>query len=666
VSTLLKITIGFLAIHCIFPSTPSQAETIYPTKINSSSILNGINKTTKLRPELKNKTQRFSDRRTNHIPSKLINKNTISNQSIVIDAIAKGKPKILLDDLLNLGLGSPSINGRIISGAIPLDSLQKLDALKSLNEVRPSRIITSQGSSVSKGDHSQKSDAARHIFNVDGNEITIGIISDSFDCLGGALSDKHSKDLPENILIIEEALECTDKLDEGRALMQIIHDVAPGAKLIFHSGSNGLANTANAILKLAFEYNVDIIIDDFKSFSSNFFQEDPISQAVNRVVKAGVSYVTAAGNSGRNSYQSAYNELTDTAFGVNAHDFDPSSNVDIFQRINVPEGVGFNLLLQWDSPAYSISGEPGAQTDLDIFIFNESHTQVLASSTFGNIGRDPVEFINFFNPEDSGSSKFDLMITKASGESPGLFKYIILNSIEGIISEYQTDSSGLFGHANSESSLTIGAANYLETPEFGVSPPLLQSYSSAGGTSLVFNSDGTIISNPSIPQKPDVVAPDNVNTTFFGDTDTDNDGKPNISGSSAAAPHAAGVVALLLESNPELQPVDIRQILQTTSIDIIQRNSEDDIKTGTGAGFDFDSGYGLINAELAVDMARNFQASTPEKNDGKPNEIIVNDINQTGGGIVNLLSLIIFSILLLIKKLNQYGLKVHTGCFTDD
>lgn len=144
----------------------------------------------------------------------------------------------------------------------------------------------------------------------------------------------------------------------------------------------------------------------------------------------------------------------------------------------MPEGAGFRLVLQWDSPAYSISGGKGAQTDLDIFIFNEDHSKVLASSSFGNIGRDPVEILYFDNPKDSGQSKFDLMITKASGELPQAFKYIILNSFDGIIQEYQTNSGGLFGHANTEAAITVGASNYQETPAFGVTPPLLQYYSS--------------------------------------------------------------------------------------------------------------------------------------------------------------------------------------------
>lgn len=520
-------------------------------------------------------------------------------QLIIIDAVAKNDPQALLVDLKKLGLKYYSVFGRIISGQLSVSALEKLNLLASLSEIKISHVLYSQGRVMSQGDRAQYSDQARARFNLTGKGVVVAVISDSFNCLEGVKRDQATQDLPKKLFIVEDALDCIEAMDEGRALAQIVHDIAPDAQLIFHSGSNGLAKTANAILDFAFKYQVDIIVDDMKSLSASFYQEDIISQAIKKVTKVGVTYITAAGNEGRNAYSSIYREYKNSAFGINAHDFDSSKEVDIYQRLNIPRGVGFGLLLQWDNPAYSISGGKGAQTDLDIFIFDQYHNKILAASTFNNIGRDPIEFISFFNPTNSERTQFDLVITKATGPAPQEFKYIILNSIDGIIDEYSTNSSSIFGHANADAAITVGASNYLETPAFGVTPPLLQNFSSAGGQAIKFDLRGNRI-DPFIPKKPDVIAPDSVNTTFFGTQDSDNDSYPNIAGSSAAAPHIAGVVALLLEANPSLQPVEVKKVLQRTAIDILQRN--DKMKTSIGIGYDLDSGYGLVNAEAAVNF----------------------------------------------------------------
>lgn len=63
------------------------------------------------------------------------------------------------------------------------------------------------------------------------------------------------------------------------------------------------------------------------------------------------------------------------------------------------------------------------------------------------------------------------------------------------------------------------------------------------------------------------------------------------SGTSMAAPHVAGVVALMLEANPRLTPRQIQSILNRTATD-------------KGApGFDHDYGFGVVNALSAVRAA---------------------------------------------------------------
>jgi subtilisin family serine protease len=603
-------------------------------------------------------TDKQSKIRSDLLPSAQMKRPLLSdaNRSVIIDAIAKDNPQALLKILIEHGMKPLAINGRIISGQIAIQRLNELDTIEGLNEVRSSKIVTSQGNVTTQGDIAVTSNVVRTAFGVDGSGITVGVISDSYNCLGGAAQDQSTQDLPPQVTIMADALDCTGRTDEGRALMQIVHDIAPGAKLLFHSGDNGTATTANAILKMVSDYKADIIVDDFKAISANFFQEDAVTQAVQKAVKAGVVYVTAAGNEGRNAYQSVYHEYNDNVLKLNAHNFATDGSTDIYQRITVPEGVGFNLMLQWDSPAYTISGSPGSQSDLDIFIFNKKHTRILAASAFDNIGKDPVEDLYFYNDVGSGETAFDVVITKASGALPQTMKYIILNSIDGIIGEYATNSSGIFGHAGSASAITVGASNYMNTPKYGQSPALVEYYSSAGGGSILFDAKGNRLSTPVTNKKPDITAPDDVDTTFFGNQDTDNNGFPNIAGTSAAAPHVAGIAALLLQVKPTLQPVDIKNILNETAIDITQINNK--TKDTLPTGFDFDSGHGLVNAEAAISLAKNYQPSTPTDNsDGNMGSITVNDPKQLGGGGAFDLFYIAILFILLAHEYVRFGNK---------
>ncbi len=72
------------------------------------------------------------------------------------------------------------------------------------------------------------------------------------------------------------------------------------------------------------------------------------------------------------------------------------------------------------------------------------------------------------------------------------------------------------------------------------------------------------------------------------------DGFPNFGGTSAAAPHAAGVAALLLQAMPSLTPTDVRNVLEATAQDI------------GPAGFDNNSGFGLIQAGAALNALHDF------------------------------------------------------------
>ncbi|MEG4501388.1 S8 family serine peptidase [Microcoleus sp. F10-C6] len=515
-------------------------------------------------------------------------------------------PELTLDELIvyqDTGENSDST----------LISTKTGDLLAILKNTRASAIdysaflsLRDGGSVVGRGDWAMRSDIARERFRVDGTGVKIGVVSDSFNRLGGAAADIKSGDLPANVKVLaeESGNNLFTSADEGRALLQIIYDIAPGADLLFHTGSAaGEFNSSLEFLKASQRIVADgirslaaqgaqIIVDDVGFLSQPMFQDGIIAQAIEEVVKKGVVYFTSAGNKARASYQSAFNSAGFFAGFGELHDFDPGIKVDIYQSITLEKDDSFSLSFQWDSPM-------GRSTnDLDIYLVDSTKQKVLAHSTLLNVGGDPIEELTFRNDGSFGSNLFNLMIAKRSGDAPGLMKYVAGFSSTFKINNYNTNSSTAYGSANARGVAAVGAASYFLTPEYGVNPAILEDFSSAGGTPILFDEKGDLLSKPELRPQPSFVAPNNTNTTFFGnDILEDADSFPNFSGTSAAVPHAAAVAALMLQANPYLSPADINRVLAQTALDMDDPNTP-----GFDVGFDLASGYGLIQADRAIEL----------------------------------------------------------------
>ena len=97
--------------------------------------------------------------------------------------------------------------------------------------------------------------------------------------------------------------------DEGRAMMQIVHDIAPGASLAFYTAYDSEQDFANGILALA-AAGCKVICDDVSYFDEPFFQNGVVAQAIQTVEAEGVTYVTAAGNNASNGYQAAWTPIS--------------------------------------------------------------------------------------------------------------------------------------------------------------------------------------------------------------------------------------------------------------------------------------------------------------------------------------------------------------------
>jgi hypothetical protein len=528
----------------------------------------------------------------------------VKEDRILVDVVALNDAETLLPQLKSLRLEEEAVFGRVISGSMPISVLNQMENLTELAFARPSyKPITNVGLTTSQADRGLRVDTARTTFNVNGTGQTVGVLSDSYNTSTEtnirAADDVRSGDLPgpgnpNGFTTPVNVLEDDQGKDEGRAMLQLIHDLAPGARLAFAPTPTEPAFAQN-IIRLA-DAGATVIVDDISFFSEPFFQDGIVAQAVDRVFARGIPYFSAAGNDARQSYEAPFRpsgqQFSLVTFPAELHDFDPGSGVDTFQRFRLQTGESIRLSFQWADSFFSASGV-GARTDLDIFLLNDAGTQILDRSFDQNIGRDAFEILEFTN--NGPTTFFNLAITRFTGPTPSLIKYIdFRGGTSG--AEFFTNSSTIVGHANAAGAFAVAAAPFFRTPEFGVNPPVVDEFSGYGGTPILFTSSGqptNILRN-----KPDATAIDGTNTTFFGrDISGDTDNFPNFFGTSAAAPHAAAVAALMRQANPNATPTQIYNALRNSAIDM-----DDPLAAGFQTGFDIVTGTGLIQADRALQL----------------------------------------------------------------
>lgn len=132
--------------------------------------------------------------------------------------------------------------------------------------------------------------------------------------------------------------------------------------------------------------------------------------------------------------------------------------------------------------------------------------------------------------------------------------------------EYLNSSATIFGQENARDAITVGAA------DFNDGLPEARSYSSASSVPILFNAEGERLRFPENRQKPDIFAPDGISTTF----ETSSSFNP-FNGTSAAAPHIAGIVALMQQEaggSRSLSTEQIKDILQESAIPLMSGSGE--------------------------------------------------------------------------------------------
>ncbi|NDW44281.1 S8 family serine peptidase [Ruegeria sp. PrR005] len=540
----------------------------------------------------------------------------IQNGSIVVDITATDDVGGVVAQLQSLGAANISTFSNVVSALVPLEMLGALNLVQGLAFAMPSYAATNAGSVLSQAYQGHAVDVAFGNDSVTGAGTTVGILSDSFDNLGGYATDIGTGDLPAGVNVLDDM--AVGGSDEGRAMAQLVHDLAPGADLAFHTAFNGMADFANGILELG--AISDVVVDDVIYFTEPMFQDGIVAQAVNQVAADGVAYFSSAGNRARSSYRSEGDFVSDPqlmsiiGFGGQDlwHDFDPGPGVDTRQSFVLGPQERALLVLQWDQPFLTgAPGSGGSQSDVDFYVLRDDIP--LAGGNNDNVGGgDPVEALQIINYSLTTSYTYELVIQGWAGPVPGLLQYVDYRG-GTLDAEYHTGSGTSYGHNSAEGGLGVAASYYQQTPAFGVTPPVPETFTSFGDSPILFDVNGTRLATPEIRQRVDVTGVDGTNNTFFG-FDSEPDGFPNFFGTSAAAPHVAAIAALMLERVPGATPEQVYDALRASGIDM-----DDPGTSAFDVGYDNLTGYGLVQADeaiaLLVDMTDDYITGDQTAND---------------------------------------------------
>jgi hypothetical protein len=347
--------------------------------------------------------------------------------------------------------------------------------------------------------------------------------------------------------------------DEGTAMLGIIYDLAPGAQLYFATASNGEASFATNIQNLA-AAGCSIIVDDSIYLDEGVFQDGLIANAVNTVTANGVLYFSAAGNSGNlesgtsGTWEGDFVDsgtmipVIDAGEGkhVLIHAFDATHN---FNPVTARSSAGLPTLLKWSDPL-------GAScNDYDLFVLDNSMTTILEFSVnFQTCTQDPFEGVA------APPTNSRIVVALYSGAPRALH----LDTERGRLAIGTNGAT--FGHAAAGSALTVGATpaqTAIFTP--GSQPP--ETYSSDGPRRMFYNADGSAItpgnflfgtSGGTTLSKVDFAAADCGQSAVPGFTP--------FCGTSAAAPTAAAIAALLKSANPTMGPAQVVDSMKNASL----------------------------------------------------------------------------------------------------
>jgi hypothetical protein len=442
---------------------------------------------------------------------------------------------------------------------VPYDRLNLVAALPWVRLVgMPGMPATEIGANLTQGDAIHRAAQARTAFGIDGTGATVGVISDGVLNLAAA---QLTGDLPAGV-----AVNVVGSGDEGTAMLEIVHDLAPGANLAFSSGNGGAAAMMAAQNWLVATAGCRILSDDLWFPTEPYFQDGPVAvNAANLVTANNVVYFTSAGNRAQRHMQQTFVDggvrMIGTAGTFRPHRF-AAGDYTLNVRLSNPNGTGVRhtIALQWGEQ-FGV-----ANRNFDLYLLDGALANVLQSSTTVQNGAgNAVELIDFtYNGPDNVPAALVIDFNSGDAAPAGMALKIAANGPRFL--EYVTAAGSINPHAGHPLIMALGA---IDQADPGADAP--EAFSSRGPTQIFFPA-------PALRNKPDAMGIDGVAVSGVGGFATP------FFGTSAASPHGAGIAALLRGALPLLTAAEVRDALRNTAVDLLT------------PGFDTNTGFGRLDA----------------------------------------------------------------------
>jgi uncharacterized membrane protein YgcG len=423
-------------------------------------------------------------------------------------------------------------------------------------------LTSNIGIAGTSGDQSMGAATFRQSTGDTGQGITVGVINAGDT---GLSQSQSTGDLPSNVWVDPSYPGISD--GEGTAMMEIVHDLAPGSALAF-CGAQTSADYLNCLSDLQ-NHGAQVIVDDMTFPITAYFTHDSDVTAVQEWTSQHPStrLVTSSGNFATSFWSGTYNPAAINPITVNgvtyneAQNFGTSASPNFYEQITVQPASRVEYILEWADPwvptANITSSTPDDPNDYDIVLYDSNYNiiacnQGMTSDQTGcsqagaasssTPGPQPGIGNLWANTSSSAVNVYLAIFYRAGTPSNQLKLFVASTDSCPVTLSSVTPSDSIFGQATLPypSEISVGAirADLASQGQYELEP-----FSSEGPVYLPLLSEVPI-------QKPDFVGVDGVSISGAGGFPPAECGQPAPSppifyGTSAAAPHVAALIALL-------------------------------------------------------------------------------------------------------------------------